>query len=800
MLSQVQLGVAALLVAAALPAAGQERPLAPTPPMGWNSWDCYGSSVTEEEVRRNAEFMAEHLADKGWEYVVVDIRWTVQNPSTRPYNQTDPQFTLDDHGRLVPAPNRFPSSEGGAGFEPLADDVHSLGLKFGIHLMRGMPRAAVEPRWGAPEAGYPIETSAFTTLDVPLTDEGAVWLRDMRGVRKSEASQAYFDSMFRLYASWGVDFVKVDDLNNPYASPGEPNYYRDEIEMLQTAIERCGRPIVLSTSPGPTPLAHADHIASHADLWRVSNDFWDEWGALERQFRQLHLWTPYRSPGHWPDGDMLPLGRLAIRGERGGERSTRFSSDEQRTLMTAWCIAQSPLMFGGDLPTSDPATIALISNSDVLKVNQRGSNARQLLRTANRIVWSSDAPDNVAPGGKYVAVFNLNDTADESFPQRLDPALFDLSAPLEVRDLWTGEEFHVAKGDLASPAPPHGSRLFLVTGDRAASAELGTIAAKPLYTDPVFDGAADPVVVWNPHRERWWMYFTNRRANQPDLPGVSWVHGTPIGIAESDDGGATWTRVGDLRAEGPGVNGEATFWAPEVVTFGGKHHLFLTVVPGVFNDWGHPRRIVHLTSDDLQNWRSQGPLDLASDRVIDACVYPLPDGGYRLWYNNERDRKSIYYADSEDLFNWTDHGEAVGDQSGEGPKVFRWRDAYWMVTDVWDGLAVYRSDDLQSWRRQPENLLRDPGRGDGDRVKGGHPDVVVENDRAYLFYFTHPGRRGSQASDDGPEQRRSLIQVVELTERGGTISCDRDKPTRIRLTPPDSRLSDAKTTRSGVAD
>ena len=319
---------------------------------------------------------------------------------------------------------------------------------------------------------------------------------------------------------------------------------------------------------------------------------------------------------------------------------------------------------------------------------------------------------------------------------------------------------------------------------RAALAEEAKVAAKPLYVDPVYDGAADPVVIWNAKRQRWWMFFTNRRANQPDLPGVSWVHGTPIGIAESSDGGANWERVGDIVVAGPGVEDAPTFWAPEVVKGPQSYHMFLTVVPGVFNDWNHPRSIVHLTSDDLRRWQSHGPLKLASNRVIDACVIPLPSGGWRMWYNNERDRKSIYFADSDDLFAWNDRGKAVGDQAGEGPCVFAFRGSYWMVTDVWDGLAVYRSGDLETWRRQPANLLKDPGHGADDRVKGQHPDVVVDGDRAYLFYFTHPGRRGVDADKDGPVQRRSVIQVTELFERNGTLSCARDQPTKIKLAMP----------------
>lgn len=340
-----------------------------------------------------------------------------------------------------------------------------------------------------------------------------------------------------------------------------------------------------------------------------------------------------------------------------------------------------------------------------------------------------------------------------------------------------GSVFVADKHDVAWFAAP-----LPADGDPA----LGAVADKPLYVDAVYDGAADPVVIWNPARERWWMFFTNRRANAPGLKGVAWVHGTPIGIAESNDGGATWRRVGDIEASGPGVDGQPTFWAPEVIAGPDTFHMFLTVVPGVFSDWRHPRSIVHLTSEDLRQWRSEGALSLASDRVIDACVLPLPSGGYRMWYNNERDKKSIYYADSDDLYDWTDRGKAVGDQGGEGPKVFRWGGAYWMITDVWDGLAVYRSEDLVDWSRQADNLLREPGDGPDDQVKGSHPDVVVSDGRAFLFYFTHPGRKGPDAGADGPEQRRSVIQVVELHRSGDQLVCDRDAPTRIRLVPPES--------------
>jgi GH43 family beta-xylosidase len=314
------------------------------------------------------------------------------------------------------------------------------------------------------------------------------------------------------------------------------------------------------------------------------------------------------------------------------------------------------------------------------------------------------------------------------------------------------------------------------------------MAGKPLFRDPVFDGAADPSVVWNPQRRAFWMFYTNRRANAAGLSGVAWVHGTRIGIAESTDGGTTWGYAGVAEIELPKeIEGDApTHWAPDVFTGpDGRHHMFLTVVPGVFENWQHPRRIVHLTSDDLRTWRNAAPLTLASDRVIDAAVLRLPDGTFRLFYNNERDRKSIYFADSPDLIAWKERGKAVGDQGGEGPKVFRWRGAYWMITDVWEGLAVYRSPDALTWTRQDgPNLLAKAGRGLDDGVKGGHPDVVISGDRAFIFYFTHPGRTEAAGRADGYDQRRSSIQVVELFEAKGRLSCDRDAPTYVRLEPP----------------
>jgi|SRR5271165_1078384 len=326
----------------------------------------------------------------------------------------------------------------------------------------------------------------------------------------------------------------------------------------------------------------------------------------------------------------------------------------------------------------------------------------------------------------------------------------------------------------------------------AQDADTGPVAAKPLFRDPVFDGAADPVVVWNPHVGKWWMFYTNRRANQAGLSGVAWVHGTRIGIAESADGGAHWAYVGTADIElPPSVGGAApTEWAPEVVTGpDGLHHLYIAVVPGIFEDWQHPRTIVHLTSPDLRVWRHGEALKLSSDRVIDPCVHRLPNGTWRMWYNNERDDKSMYFADSPDLSAWTDRGKApdASKRPGEGPYVFEWKGHGWMLVDLWKGLGVYRTDDFLHWQTQPGDLLNVPGHGPDDAVNGGHPGVVVSGGRAYCFYFTHPGRAGtiSPGDRDLAELRRSSIQVVELREHEGQLTCDRDAPTNIRLLPPD---------------
>lgn len=384
---------ALLLLLAALTAGASETPpafhaWAPTPPMGWNSWDCFATTVTEDQVKAQADYMAAHLRPYGWQYIVVDIQWYEPGAKSHAY-RADAMLTLDAHGRLLPAPNRFPSSADGRGFKPLADYVHARGLKLGVHLMRGIPRQAVEKN-------LPILGTPYRARDIADRDNICPWNPDMYGVDVTKpGAQAYYDSVFALFAEWGVDYVKVDDISRPYVK------HQDEIEAVRRAIDRTGRPIVLSLSPGETALEAADHAGRHANLWRISDDFWDRWLALRDQFGRLAAWNPHRRPGAWPDADMLPLGTLVL-----GERTTRFTPDEQRTLMTLWSIARSPLMHGGDLTKTDPATLALLTNAEVLAVNQHSTGNRPLFARDELIAWVADVPGSA---DKYLAVFNTRD-------------------------------------------------------------------------------------------------------------------------------------------------------------------------------------------------------------------------------------------------------------------------------------------------------------------------------------------------------------------------------------------------------
>lgn len=420
---------------------------ASAPPMGWNSYDCFGAAVNEAEVKGNAKMMEVHLKDAGWEYVVIDYCWyypyvgALNNPP-----QTDdfsPSFSMDKYGRLLPAVDRFPSASKGKGFKEIGDYIHSLGLKFGIHIMRGIPREAVAKK-------LPIKGTGYTADQI--TDyTSCAWLNNMYGLDMDKpGAQEYYNSLFELYAKWGVDYVKVDDIASPFREK--------EITGYRKAIDNCGRPMVLSLSPGEAPLGEAEFLKNHANLWRISGDFWDDWEALEKQFERTHKWEKYIGAGHWPDADMIPFGMLSRRGpEVDIEHRSRFTDNEKYTLMTLWSICRSPLMYGGDLMLMRPIELNLLTNKEVLKVNQNSTNNHQIFRKENQVAWLAAIPNS---NDKYLALFNLGEEV-EKIEVNLNEVGF--TNKTKVRDLWQHKELGEFEGSISPEVEPHGSVLFRIS-------------------------------------------------------------------------------------------------------------------------------------------------------------------------------------------------------------------------------------------------------------------------------------------------------------------------------------------------
>jgi alpha-galactosidase len=416
--------------------------LARTPPMGWNSWDAFGTTVRESEVKANADAMA-GLKQYGWQYIVVDIQWYEPNAQAHGY-RAGAQLAMDDHGRLIPARNRFPSAANDKGFKALADYVHSKGLKFGIHILRGIPRQAV-----AQNAS--ILGTALHAADIADTSSTCAWNTDMYGVDMSKpGAQAYYDSIVAMYAAWGVDFIKADDMSRPY--------HQAEIEALHRAIDHSGRAIVLSLSPGPAPNDKLEDLRANAQMWRIEDDLWDDWKSLKNMAARIESWDGLAQPGGWPDADMLPLGHIGIRAERGNDRLSSLTHDEQRTMMTLWSIARSPLIFGGDFATLDPFTRSLLSNAAVLRVNQHSTKNRLAYKQDGLRVWTAES---TSPTDKttYIAAINLG---DDAVSQELPRSSLQRTRPHgRVKELWT-EKTVMAGQTLSIHLEPHASMLLAI--------------------------------------------------------------------------------------------------------------------------------------------------------------------------------------------------------------------------------------------------------------------------------------------------------------------------------------------------
>jgi alpha-galactosidase len=440
---------------------------AKTPPMGWNSWDCFGAGVWETNVLANADYMDKNLKSHGWNVITIDIQWYEPLAHTTEYRR-GAILEMDANGRLLPAPNRFPMTEDSRSFKPIADYLHAKGLKFGLHLLRGIPRQAINQN-------VPILGTSVHAADVADTNSLCRWNTDMYGVDMTKpGAQAYYDSVFALLASWDLDFVKVDDLSSPY--------HPAEIEAIRKAIDKTGRPIVFSTSPGATPVNQGEHIQLNANMWRISGDFWDSWPALFAQFARLNSWTPYRGPGHFPDADMLPLGNLRAWQET--NNWTAFTRDEQYTLMTLWAVARSPLILGANLPQNDEFTLSLLTNDEVIAVNQSSANNRQIFAATNntQFVWSADVPGS---RDKYLAIFNASPVPvggrgrgrggpGTNAPVVVDPAAtqpasisvsladIGLNGSCKVRDLWTHKDLGAVTQEISATVNSHGAVLLRV--------------------------------------------------------------------------------------------------------------------------------------------------------------------------------------------------------------------------------------------------------------------------------------------------------------------------------------------------
>lgn len=425
---------------------------AKTPPLGWNSWDCFGAAVNEEQLIANADYMAKHLKQYGWKYVVCDIQWYEPKSRDNDYNNFT-ELEMDEYGRLIPAENRFPSSKGGKGFKPIADYVHSLGLKFGIHIMRGVPRQAAAKN-------CKIYGSDKTCRQIAHHFSVCSWNTDMYGLYNCQGAQDYYNSIINMYAEWGVDFIKCDDIcvtefrkwDNPYTA----DY---EIEMLRKAIDNCGREIVLSLSPGPAPREKADHLCKNANMWRLTGDFWDRWEPLYNMFDKCAQWQGVSAKGNYPDCDMLPIGRLSKNGTCHGpqNRMSQFTKAEQYTLMSLWGIFKSPLMIGGNLPDNDNFTLSLLTNSEYMEMHAKSYGARQIAREEKngkgKIVWAANGK-----GCKYIALFN---TGDKEKVLKLDLSTVLMpDTDYKVLDIWQNEQLGSFKNTISLSVAPHGARLL----------------------------------------------------------------------------------------------------------------------------------------------------------------------------------------------------------------------------------------------------------------------------------------------------------------------------------------------------
>lgn len=688
---------------------------APRPPMGWNSWDCFATTVTEAQTKANTDVMADKLKAHGWQYIVVDIQWYEPNANSFAYRQ-NAKVVLDEFGRLWPATNRFPSAASGVGFKALSDYVHGKGLKFGIHLMRGIPRQAVREN-------TLVKGTNFRARDIANTNSICEWNPDMYGVDMTKpGAQAYYDSVFELIAAWGVDYVKVDDLSRPYHANEK------EVEAIRKAIDHSQRPMVLSLSPGETALTAAEHVQQHANLWRISDDFWDSWPALHEQFERLRKWNPSRGPGHWPDADMLPLGVLEM-----GKRKTHFTPEEQYTLMTLWSIARSPLMLGADMTKLDEFTLSLLTNDEVLAVNQTSSGNKELSHRGEAVVWVADVANSK---DKYLAVFNAPASKTNQAAAKIPVRLADVgfSGKVKVRDLWQRKDIGAFSGEFVPELPGHGAGLYRLAGELADKSSELAPAAPPdldkayLFTYFIGNGEDGLHLAWSKDGYQWDALKGGKSLLTPTVgesklmrdPCVvrgpdgtfhmvwttAWW-GKTIGYASSKDL-VNWSeqQAIPVMAHEPAAK---NCWAPEIVWDAQRAEFLIfwaTTITNQFldtaNNGDNNHRMYATTTKDFKTFT---PTKLFYDpgfNVIDATILPA-NGRFNLIIKDERKtpvKKHLRIASSDDIAGpYTDLQPPFTRDWVEGPTAIQIGDEFLVYYDGYTArrYEAKRSKDLKSW-------------------------------------------------------------------------------------------------------
>ena len=732
-----------LLLPASAPSENDFLLWAQTPPMGWNSWDCFATTVTEAQTKEQADVMADKLRSHGWQYVVVDIQWYEPDAKNFDYRQ-NASLTMDEFGRLLPATNRFPSSANGVGFKTLADYVHGKGLKFGIHLMRGIPRQAVNNN-------TKVFGTTFGAADIANRNSTCEWNPDMYGVDMSKpGAQEYYDSVFKLIASWGVDFVKVDDLSRPY----EKN--RAEIEGIRKAIDRAGRPMLLSTSPGETPVTEAPHVSQHANMWRISDDFWDDWKLLRDQFERLRKWSPFIGPGHWPDADMLPLGKVRF------GKPTKFTRDEQFTLMTLWSIARSPLIMGGDLTKLDDFTTSLLTNDEVLAVNQKSSGNKQLFNHDGLIAWIADAP---GMRDKYVALFNTRNVDTNKPTERVSVKLSELgfNGDCAVLDLWLQKDMGKVSGELSAEISAHGAALFRVSGERKRAAALGAAAPPDLdktylfsyFTDNGQDGLH---LAWSDDGYKWKALNGGESFLKPEVGESKLIRdpclfrgpdgmfhmvwttawqGKTIGYAASKDL-IHWSEqqaIPVMAHEPAAIN----CWAPEIVWDAKRAEYLIfwaTTITNQFTETAgtgddkYNHRIYATTTKDFKSFT---PAKLFYDpgfNVIDATILRTRGKFYLIVKDETKNppKKNLRIASSDDIAGpYTNLSAPFTRDWVEGPSAMRVGEEFVVYFDAYRDrrYEAMSSKDLKTWEDMTSKISFPKGTKHGTAIQV--PKIILDD-------------------------------------------------------------------------